>query len=320
MPVQRLSQRLQPHNERGSRGAFAHTETVPGTTSPRVPPRKERERVSSPHPLPGSPRDLPAGASQPVSYAHSRSLRLLPFRFFGSPFSPLSLSTTSSRHSRFHFSSSLATAFLSARPSLPGSLTLPPPSTLPRPADDSGGLSPGLGFRPVLVLGPLPALAVRDPLPDPLGRPRLLPASDISRLSMLGVGTSTPAVADATSDLVQGDVPLAWYPPFPRFGGSLWHPELRVLAKPVPSKPGIFPVPALFLSAKPSPPQEIKAALYLPLAHFEPRGSIVLNVVPTRRRGPPDIPGLAAQCRTFGLLSRRKVSHARIPNAANSTR
>lgn len=52
---------------------------------------------------------------------------------------------------------------------------------------------------------PLLELAARDPLPDPLGRPRLPLASDATSLSLLGAGTATPGAADAASpDLVRG--------------------------------------------------------------------------------------------------------------------
>ena len=71
----------------------------------------------------------------------------------------------------------------------------------------------------------------------------------------------------------------------------MWHSELRVLAQAVPSLSGRSPASAPFLSAKLPPRLTREAVRHLPAVRFELRGFIVLNVLPTRHRGLPGIPG-----------------------------
>ena len=98
-------------------------------------------------------------------------------------------------------------------------------------------------------------------------------------------------------------VPLPWYLCFLRAGGYLWCPEQRALSQAAPSSSVLSPAQAPFLSAKVLPPPEMGGARYLAPARFEPRGSIVLNVPPTRCRGLPIIIRSWAQCRAAGLLT-----------------
>ena len=84
---------------------------------------------------------------------------------------------------------------------------------------------------------------------------------------------------------------------------ALWYPEQRVLAQPAPSSSGLSPAPAPFLLAKASPLPGRERMQCLPPARFEPRGSIVLNVPPPRRRGLLSTLGRRAKCKATGLLT-----------------
>ena len=99
-------------------------------------------------------------------------------------------------------------------------------------------------------------------------------------------------------------VPLAWYPCFPRSGGSLRDTELQFLGQAAPSISGGALAPAPSLQAKPPPPPEKETALHLPSAHCEPRGSILTGVHLTRCRGPPGTLGHEA----LGFGNRSKIS------------
>ena len=55
------------------------------------------------------------------------------------------------------------------------------------PSDEGGSLYPGLGHRLLLVPSPCPALVARDPLSDPVGRPRLPLAAGSPSLSQIHV-------------------------------------------------------------------------------------------------------------------------------------
>ena len=167
------------------------------------------------------------------------------------------------------------------------------------------------------MLSPLPALAVRDPLPDPFDRPRLPLA--IAPLPLSLFGTVSPGVVDAAPDLARvipgcstGVVSL-----FPAFCWPSVVPGAAISCPSCPSYSGLFLAPALILSAQaPHSPEREGARNLLP-AHFGPRGSIALDVPPNRHQGLPSILGRGAQCRAAGLLPGEDILQS---NAANSTR
>ena len=154
-----------------------------------------------------------------------------------------------------------------------------------------------------LVSAALPALAARDPLPDPLDRPRLLLA--IAPLPLSLFGTVSPGVVDAAPDLARAlpGCSTRVVSLFPAFcwpsvvpGAVISCPSCPLLLRSL-SSAGSDP-----LGAGTASPEREGARNPLQ-AHFEPRGSIVLDVPPTRHQGLPSVLGRGAQCRAAGLLA-----------------
>lgn len=190
MPGPCLSRGPQPHSKRGARGtrgALARMENAPLSSRagafhirPRTYyiPSGVAQKGTVARPVPGSPpRHLGVSSSYCLAVWYPRPTL---DQCGSSPPASLALrslsptpSTSSSRPFGFRFSTTLATCSFSAR----FALSTPSPA-LPRPADEGGASTPGVRFRPVRVSVSLPALAGRDPLPDPLNSLFLPHSSD----------------------------------------------------------------------------------------------------------------------------------------------